>query len=320
VLHTPTQTVWYQRGHESHLTQFTGPGRFAFLRGGGSMASQEWHISMSMAGDAGGAGDGAGPGDPSSAAPTPASASGAATTSTSAVCGRFRPPVRFRLFRLSCVRFTTRRLSVPAIPTARRAATSGNRLRWLDTNTSRVGTTLRHVVLSCRARWKCWAYNQGIYALLSQLSLLVRRSTRRRGSACCLTLSPLLYQRRYLLETCSESPPCRAGCRPVPGRRCRLVRRSVSSAAGEFDWSRAYSPAVNIWADSSSSPLAGEWRKWGVCSETYRGRCGMCRPRPPSIYKQLAAYFKVLKALRVSTTTSNAVVTFIKIISQHLSF
>jgi len=30
-----------------------------FLGGGGSMASQEWHISMSMAGDAGGAGDGA---------------------------------------------------------------------------------------------------------------------------------------------------------------------------------------------------------------------------------------------------------------------
>jgi len=28
------------------------------------MASQEWHISMSMAGDAGGDGDGAGPGDP----------------------------------------------------------------------------------------------------------------------------------------------------------------------------------------------------------------------------------------------------------------
>jgi len=90
------------------------------------MASQEWHISVSMAGDAGGAGDGAGPGDPCSAAPTPASASGATTTSTSAVRGRFRLPVlsaRFRLFRLSWVRFTTRCLSVPAILMAHRAAT-----------------------------------------------------------------------------------------------------------------------------------------------------------------------------------------------------
>jgi len=123
----PHANLWYQRGYESHLTQFTGPRRFVFLRGGGSMASQEWHISVSMAGDADGAGDGAGPaGDPSSAALTPASASGAATTSTSAVRGHFRPPVlsaRFRLFRLSWVRFTTCRLSVPAIPTARRAAT-----------------------------------------------------------------------------------------------------------------------------------------------------------------------------------------------------
>jgi len=81
--------------------------------------------SVSTAGDAGGAGYGAGPGDPSSAAPTPASASGATTTSTSAVRGRFQPPVlsaHFRLFHLSWVRFTTRRLSVPVIPTARQAA------------------------------------------------------------------------------------------------------------------------------------------------------------------------------------------------------
>jgi len=90
------------------------------------MASQEWHISVSMVGDAGRAGDGVGPGYPSSAAPTPASASGAATTSTSAVRGRFRPPVlsaRFCLFHLNWVRFTTRCLSVPAIRTARRTAT-----------------------------------------------------------------------------------------------------------------------------------------------------------------------------------------------------
>jgi len=73
----------------------------------------------------------------------------------------------------------------------------------------------------------------------------------------------------------------------TPGRLTRM-------SACEFDWSGAYSPAVSIWADFLSSPLAGEWRKRGVCSKTYRGRCGMCRPRPPSIYKQLAAYFKAI--------------------------
>jgi len=30
-----------------------------------------------------------------------------------------------------------------------------------------------------------------------------------------------------------------------------------------------------------------------LCSKTYRGRCGMCRLRPSSMYKQLAAYFRV---------------------------
>jgi len=30
-----------------------------------------------------------------------------------------------------------------------------------------------------------------------------------------------------------------------------------------------------------------------LCSKTYRGHCGMCRPRPSSMYKQLAACFKV---------------------------
>jgi len=79
-----------------------------------------------MAGDAGGAEDEARPGDPSSAVQSPARdvlrVTGAATTSTSAVRGRFQPPVlsaRFLLLRRNWVRFTTRRLSVPAILTAR---------------------------------------------------------------------------------------------------------------------------------------------------------------------------------------------------------
>jgi len=130
--------------------------------------------------------------------------------------------------------------------------------------------------------------------------------------------------RRRLYVVASDHPSCRRafvcfvsaglGLQRRTTRRQTTLGRSTWMSAGEFDWSRAYSPAVSIWADSSSSPLAGEWRKWGFCSETYRGHCGMCRPRPPSIYKQLAAYFKVLKALRVSTTTSNAVVTFIFIL------
>jgi len=95
--------MWYHRGHASHFTQFTGP---AALRSCEAVA--RWHrmsdMSVSMAGNAGGAGDGAGPGDPSSAAPSPASASGVATTSTSTARGRFRPLVlsaRFLFLRRS---------------------------------------------------------------------------------------------------------------------------------------------------------------------------------------------------------------------------
>ena len=44
VSRTPTQMVWYHLGQRSHCTQSTFFGRRPFLRGGGSVSSQRWHV------------------------------------------------------------------------------------------------------------------------------------------------------------------------------------------------------------------------------------------------------------------------------------